>query len=86
MQHRPHLEEVGQHDEGVLPDDGVAVPQAGGDVWDVQIHDVGVADAEVTHDHHHVVAHGDLCADFQLPGEHRQVLLDEVLVLQTQFT
>lgn len=82
---RAHLEKVGQHDEGLLPDDCLTVPQTCRDVGDVVIHYVGVSDAQVAHDHHHVVAHGDLCADLQLPGEHRQVLLHQVFVLQTEF-
>lgn len=85
-QSRTNLEQVGQHDECLLPDDGYIVPQTGRDVWDVVIHDVGVSDAQVAHDHHDVVAHGDLCADLELSGKHRQVLLRQFFVLQAQFT
>lgn len=79
-----YLEQVGQHDESLLPDDGFIVSQTGRDVGDVVIHDVGVANTQVAHNHHNVVAHRDLCADLQLSGKHRQVFLDQFFVLQTQ--
>lgn len=85
-QQDPHLQQVGQHDERLLPDHRLLVPQTGGDVGDVVVHGVGVPNTQITHYHHHVVAHGDLRADLQLPGEHRQVLLDQFLVLQAQLS
>lgn len=81
-----HLKQVAEHDERLLPDDGLVVSQTGGDVGDVVVHNVGVANAKVAHHHHHIVAHRHLGADLQLTGEHRQVLLDQLLVLETQFT
>lgn len=81
-----HLEEVGQHDESLLPDDSFIVSQTRRDVGDVMIHDVGVSNTQITHNHNHVVTHSNFCADLQLPGKHRQVLLDQFIMLQTQFS
>lgn len=67
-------------------DDRFTVLQTSGDVGDVVVHPVGVSNAQVTHDHNQVVTHGNFRANLQLPGEHRQVLLDEFLVLETQFS
>lgn len=57
----PHLylKQVGEHDESLLPDHSFIVPQTGRDVGDVVVHDVGVANTQITHYHHHVVAHGN---------------------------
>lgn len=81
-----HLEEVGQHDESLLPDDSFIVSQTRRDVGNVVIHDVSVSNTQVAHNHNHVVTHSNLCADLQLPGKHRQVLLDQFLMLQTEFS
>lgn len=81
----PHLEQIGQHDEGLLSDDGLVISQTGRDVGDVEIHNVGVPDAQVAHDHHHVISHSNFLANLQLPSKDWEVLLDQVLVLQAQF-
>lgn len=58
-----YLEQIGQHDEGLLSDDSHIVSQAGWDVGDVQIHNVGVSNAQVAQDHHHVIADSNFCAN-----------------------
>lgn len=85
-QNSPHLEQIGQHDEGLLSDDSFIISQTCWDVGDVEIHNVGVSNTQVTHDHHHIIAYSNFCANLQLPSKHWQVLLDQVLMLQAQFT
>lgn len=79
-----HLQQAGEHDERLLPDHRLVVPQAGRQVGDVVVHQVGVAHAQVTHHHGHVAAHRHLGAQLQLAGKHRKVLVDQLLTLQTQ--
>lgn len=62
-QNSPHLEQIGQHDEGLLSDDCFVISQTGWDVGDVEIHNVGVSDTQITHDHHHIIAHRNFCAN-----------------------
>lgn len=81
-----HLQQVGKHDECLLPDGSVVVSQTGWDVGDIMIYCIGVSNTQVTHDHHHIVAHSNLCANLQLPSKHRQVLLNKLLMLETQLT
>lgn len=59
----PHLEQIGQHDERLLSDDSFIISQTGWDVGDVEIHNVGVPNTQVAHDHHHIIAHSNFCAN-----------------------
>lgn len=62
-QNSPHLEQIGQHDERLLSDDSFIISQTGWDVGNVEIHNVGVSNTQVAHDHHHVIAHSNFCAN-----------------------
>jgi len=63
-----HLQKVGNQNQRLLPNEGMWVLEAQGNVGDVSVHHGGVADTKVTHNDDTVIANSHVVRHLQLPS------------------